>query len=95
VTSRRIAPRRAPHQADDGDKPGRVNRPRPRRALRPVQPVATCAGNNATVDVIVGRPARSMPVSISVGRVMKDPAAGERVLRARPEGGQEKYQQTS
>src|SRR5574337_1247509 len=39
---------------------------------RPVTPVTTCAGNSATVEVMLAARA-SIPVSISDGRVMKDP----------------------
>src|SRR5208282_5263009 len=39
---------------------------------RPVNPVTSCAGNSATVEVMFAARA-SMPVSISEGRVMNDP----------------------
>src|ERR1700677_2653782 len=41
-------------------------------SARPVKPVTSCAGNNATVEVMLAARA-SMPVSISDGRVMNEP----------------------
>ena len=41
-------------------------------SARPVRPVTTCAGKSATVEVMLAARA-SMPVSISDGKVMKDP----------------------
>ncbi len=44
----------------------------PATCLRPVQPVASCAGKSATVEVMLAARA-SMPVSMSAGRVRKEP----------------------
>ena len=44
----------------------------PETSLRPVQPVAICAGNSAMVEVMLAARA-SMPVSISDGSVMNEP----------------------
>ncbi len=41
-------------------------------SARPVKPVTSCAGNSATVEVMLAARA-SMPVSISDGRVMNEP----------------------
>src|ERR1700722_6755015 len=41
-------------------------------SVRPVKPVTSCAGNSATVEVMLAARA-SMPVSISDGRVMNEP----------------------
>ena len=49
------------------DRPGGL-----RASDRPVKPVTSCAGNNATVEVMLAARA-SMPVSISDGRVMNEP----------------------
>src|SRR5271165_2423274 len=48
-------------------RPGGVSAP-----ARPVKPVTSCAGNSATVDVMLAARA-SMPVSISDGKVMNEP----------------------
>src|SRR5271157_4026967 len=50
-------------------KSGLIGRP---GGLLPVNPVTSCAGNSATVEVMFAARA-SMPVSISEGRVMNDP----------------------
>jgi hypothetical protein len=41
-------------------------------SARPVKPVTSCAGNSATVEVMLAARA-SMPVNISDGRVMNEP----------------------
>src|ERR1700733_1569186 len=53
-------------------------------SARPVKPVTRCAGNSATVEVMLAARA-SMPVSISDGRVMNEPPpAREFWARRRP-----------